>query len=101
MTNRLYIIGAAILVADNFTNSTASGSTSVSNTQATGIGAYGRIYPGTSSTYTIEQVTEEYWDNRLNTNLKHLFFCAQAVIPGMKAKGDWHLVRQACFAGVS
>ena len=51
--------------------------------------------------HTIEQVTEEYWDNRLNTNLKHLFFCAQAVIPGMKAKGagviinlgsiSWHL----------
>ena len=51
--------------------------------------------------HKIEQVTEEYWDNRLNTNLKHLFFCAQAVIPGMKAKGagvivnlgsiSWHL----------
>ncbi len=51
--------------------------------------------------HTIEQVTEEYWDNRLDTNLKHLFFAAQAVIPGMKAKGagvivnlgsiSWHL----------
>lgn len=51
--------------------------------------------------HTIEQVTEEYWDNRINTNLKHLFFAAQAVIPGMKAKGagvivnlgsiSWHL----------
>ena len=51
--------------------------------------------------HTIEEVTEEYWDNRLNTNLKHLFFCAQAVIPGMKEKGagvivnlgsiSWHL----------
>ncbi|WP_404337362.1 SDR family NAD(P)-dependent oxidoreductase [Sphingomonas sp. MMS12-HWE2-04] len=51
--------------------------------------------------HTIEEVTEAYWDNRLNTNLKHLFFMAQAVIPGMKAKGagviinlgsiSWHL----------
>ncbi|MES2988813.1 MAG: SDR family oxidoreductase [Pseudomonadota bacterium] len=51
--------------------------------------------------HTIEEVTEEYWDNRLNTNLKHLFFVAQAVIPGMRAKGagvivnlgsiSWHL----------
>lgn len=51
--------------------------------------------------HTIEQVTEEYWENRLGVNLKHLFFCAQAVIPGMKAKGggvivnlgsiSWHL----------
>lgn len=51
--------------------------------------------------HTIEEVTEAYWDDRLNTNLKHLFFVAQAVIPGMKAKGagvivnlgsiSWHL----------
>ena len=51
--------------------------------------------------HTIEEVTEDYWENRLNVNLKHLFFAAQAVIPGMKAKGggvivnlgsiSWHL----------
>jgi NAD(P)-dependent dehydrogenase (short-subunit alcohol dehydrogenase family) len=49
----------------------------------------------------IAEVTEDYWDNRLNVNLKHHFFCAQAVIPGMRAKGggaivnlgsiSWHL----------
>ncbi len=51
--------------------------------------------------HSINDVTEEYWDNRLNVNLKHLFFCAQAVIPGMREKGagaiinlgsiSWHL----------
>jgi NAD(P)-dependent dehydrogenase (short-subunit alcohol dehydrogenase family) len=51
--------------------------------------------------HSIEEVTEAYWDNRLNVNLKHHFFCAQAVIPGMKANGagaivnlgsiSWHL----------
>jgi NAD(P)-dependent dehydrogenase (short-subunit alcohol dehydrogenase family) len=51
--------------------------------------------------HTVDQVTEEYWDNRLNVNLKHLFFCAQAVIPGMREKKggaivnlgsiSWHL----------
>jgi NAD(P)-dependent dehydrogenase (short-subunit alcohol dehydrogenase family) len=51
--------------------------------------------------HSIDQVDEAYWDNRLNVNLKHLFFCAQAVIPGMKEKGggaivnlgsiSWHL----------
>lgn len=51
--------------------------------------------------HTIDEITEDYWENRLNVNLKHLFFCAQAVIPGMKAKGcgvivnlgsiSWHL----------
>lgn len=51
--------------------------------------------------HTIEDVTEAYWDDRLNVNLKHHFFCAQAVIPGMRSKGggviinlgsiSWHL----------
>lgn len=51
--------------------------------------------------HAIEDVTEEYWDNRLGVNLKHLFFCAQSVIPGMREKGagaivnlgsiSWHL----------
>lgn len=66
--------------------------------------------------HTIEQVTEEYWNNRLDVNLKHLFFAAQAVIPGMKAKGggvivnlgsiSWHLaleeltLYQTCKAAI-
>lgn len=51
--------------------------------------------------HTIDQVTEDYWDNRLSINLKHKFFCSQAVIPGMREKGggaivnlgsiSWHL----------
>ena len=51
--------------------------------------------------HSIEEVTEDYWDNRIGVNLKHLFFAAQTVIPGMKAKGggvivnlgsiSWHL----------
>lgn len=49
----------------------------------------------------IEDVTPEYWDNRINVNLRHQFFCAQAVVPGMKKRGggsiinlgsiSWHL----------
>jgi NAD(P)-dependent dehydrogenase (short-subunit alcohol dehydrogenase family) len=42
--------------------------------------------------HTIDEVTEEYWDNRLNVNLKHLFFCAQSVIPGMRAKKSGAIV---------
>ena len=51
--------------------------------------------------HRVEDVTEEYWDERFSVNLKHLFFCAQAVIPAMKQKGggvivnlgsiSWHL----------
>lgn len=51
--------------------------------------------------HKLDEVTEEYWDNRINVNLKHMFFCSQAVIPGMRDKGrgtivnlgsiSWHL----------
>lgn len=51
--------------------------------------------------HAIEDVTEAYWDDRLSVNLKHQFFCAQAVIPAMREKGggviinlgsiSWHL----------
>src|SRR5438128_7080493 len=33
--------------------------------------------------HSFDEITEEYWDDRLNVNLKHQFFCAQAVVPGM------------------
>ena len=51
--------------------------------------------------HTVDEVTEEYWENRFNVNLKHLFFAAQSVIPGMREKQagaivnvgsiSWHL----------
>jgi NAD(P)-dependent dehydrogenase (short-subunit alcohol dehydrogenase family) len=51
--------------------------------------------------HTIEDVTEAYWDERIGVNLKHQFFCAQAVVPAMREKGggvivnlgsiSWHL----------
>jgi NAD(P)-dependent dehydrogenase (short-subunit alcohol dehydrogenase family) len=51
--------------------------------------------------HKIEEVTEAYWNDRINVNLRHHFFCSQAVIPAMKAKGggvivnlgsiSWHL----------
>lgn len=51
--------------------------------------------------HSLDDVTEDYWDGRVNVNLKHVFFCTQAVVPGMRAKGrgavinlgsiSWHL----------
>ena len=51
--------------------------------------------------HEVADVTEAYWDNRLNVNLKHQFFCAQSVIPGMRQSDggaiinlgsiSWHL----------
>jgi len=66
--------------------------------------------------HSVEDVTEEYWDNRLGVNLKHMFFCSQAVLPGMQTKGggvivnlgsiSWHLalpdlvLYQTCKAAI-
>jgi NAD(P)-dependent dehydrogenase (short-subunit alcohol dehydrogenase family) len=51
--------------------------------------------------HSIEDVTPAYWDERMATNLRHMFFAAQAVIPAMRAEGcgsiinlgsiSWHL----------
>jgi NAD(P)-dependent dehydrogenase (short-subunit alcohol dehydrogenase family) len=56
---------------------------------------------GNDDRHTIEQVTPEYWDERLGVNLRHQFFAAQAVAPLMKQNGggvilnfgsiSWHL----------
>lgn len=42
--------------------------------------------------HATEDVTPAYWDDRIAVNLKHQFFAAQAVLPGMKAKGGGSIV---------
>ena len=51
--------------------------------------------------HSIAEVTPEYWDERMATNLRHQFFAAQAVVPALKRAGggvilnfgsiSWHL----------
>jgi NAD(P)-dependent dehydrogenase (short-subunit alcohol dehydrogenase family) len=51
--------------------------------------------------HQIAEVTPEYWDDRMNVNLRHQFFAAQSAVEGMKARGggaiinlgsiSWHL----------
>ena len=51
--------------------------------------------------HALAEVTPDYWNDRINVNLRHLFFAAQAVVPGMRARGSgvilnlgsisWHL----------
>jgi D-xylose 1-dehydrogenase len=51
--------------------------------------------------HKIQEVTPEYWENRIAVNLRHLYFAAQSVTPGMKKAGggavinlgsvSWHL----------
>lgn len=66
--------------------------------------------------HEVEQVTEDYWNDRIDVNLKHHFFCAQAVAAGMRANGggaivnlgsiSWHLglpglvLYQTCKAAI-
>ena len=40
---------------------------------------------GRDDRHAMEEVTSEYWDDRLALNLKHYFFAIQAVAPGMAA----------------
>jgi NAD(P)-dependent dehydrogenase (short-subunit alcohol dehydrogenase family) len=51
--------------------------------------------------HRMEDVTEAYWNERIAVNLRHYFFAAQSVVPGMKKAGggaivnlgsvSWHL----------
>jgi len=51
--------------------------------------------------HTLKDVTPAYWDDRMAVNLRHMFFAAKAVAPGMKERGggaivnfgsiSWHL----------
>jgi NAD(P)-dependent dehydrogenase (short-subunit alcohol dehydrogenase family) len=53
--------------------------------------------------HQVADVTPAYWDQRQAVNLRHQFFCAQAVAPGMQAMGggailnlgsiSWHLAQ--------
>jgi NAD(P)-dependent dehydrogenase (short-subunit alcohol dehydrogenase family) len=47
---------------------------------------------GNDDRHDVEEVTEAYWDDRLNVNLKHFFFCAQAVVAGMRERGGGSIV---------
>ena len=51
--------------------------------------------------HTLDKVTPDYFDTNIAVNLKHMFMCSRAVVPGMKARGggviinfgsiSWHL----------
>ena len=42
--------------------------------------------------HKLEDVTPEYWDERMATNLRHFFFTAQAVLPQMKENGGGSII---------
>jgi NAD(P)-dependent dehydrogenase (short-subunit alcohol dehydrogenase family) len=56
---------------------------------------------GNDDRHTLDDITPQYWDDRMAVNLRHMLFAARSVAPGMKAKGggaiinfgsiSWHL----------
>jgi NAD(P)-dependent dehydrogenase (short-subunit alcohol dehydrogenase family) len=50
--------------------------------------------------HAIADVTPEYWDERFAVNLKHQFFCAQAVAPDMIRAGHGAIVNMGSVSWV-
>ena len=46
----------------------------------------------------MESVTEEFWDDRMNVNLKHYFFAIQSVCKDMKKLGDGKIINIGSFS---
>ena len=53
---------------------------------------------GSDDRHTFAEVTPEYWDQRIAVNLKHQFFAAQAVAPGMEAAGGGSIINMSSIA---
>ncbi len=56
---------------------------------------------------SVEDLTQQFWDDKMHLNLRHFFFAAQAVAPGMRARGGGSIINlgsitwRAGFANVS
>ncbi|HYD05376.1 MAG TPA: SDR family oxidoreductase [Reyranella sp.] len=48
--------------------------------------------------HKLEDVTPEFWDDRIAVNLRHAYFAIQAVVPGMKKAGGGSIVN---FSSIS
>jgi len=44
------------------------------------------------------EVTPEYWDERINVNLRHQFFAMQAVVPGMTTAGGGSIINMSSIS---
>jgi NAD(P)-dependent dehydrogenase (short-subunit alcohol dehydrogenase family) len=51
--------------------------------------------------HALVDVTPEYWDDRIAVNLRHMFFCSQAVVPGMKKAGGGVILNFGSISGVA
>jgi NAD(P)-dependent dehydrogenase (short-subunit alcohol dehydrogenase family) len=53
---------------------------------------------GNDTRHSLEEVTPEFWDRTIAVNLKHQFFAAQAVIPGMRRLGRGSIINMSSIA---
>jgi len=73
----------------------------------TTIGKYGRIdilvnSAGALGTmWSLEEVTEEDWDRIIDLNLKSVFLCCKAIVPGMKERKYGRIINISSMGAVS
>ena len=48
--------------------------------------------------HNIDDVTPEFWDNRMNTNLRHYFFTVQSVYKDMKKLGEGSIINIGSYS---
>lgn len=48
--------------------------------------------------HSIEDVTPDYWDERMAVNLKHQFFAAKAVFPAMRSAGGGSIINMGSIS---
>jgi len=55
---------------------------------------------GNDQRHPIDEVTPEFWDHSIATNLRPYFFMAQAVVPAMRAAGRGSIVNMSSIAWI-
>jgi len=48
--------------------------------------------------HNIDDVTPEFWDNRMNTNLRHYFFTVQSIYKDMKKLGEGSIINIGSYS---
>jgi NAD(P)-dependent dehydrogenase (short-subunit alcohol dehydrogenase family) len=56
----------------------------------------GILYPG-----TVEQITEQQWDETFNTNVRGLWLLSRAVLPHMREAGGGSIINMASVLGMN
>jgi D-xylose 1-dehydrogenase len=55
---------------------------------------------GNDTRHSVEEITSSSWDQLMAVNLKHQFFMAQAVIPGMRREGRGSIINMSSISWV-